>query len=233
MILDRGEEVGLLVADVPWNVFHAALEATSGERFDIGRAVADPHTWDQEYPAQHVVTLLAGEYRGRSYVFSDSAGSAPVHADRVVALAAATGGLVLGHTYFDTTGTGDGVAARGAHVLRYVVEGWTDDHVEGDLLPGETDEYTIAASEGFARVLAAFGFDQDGWFASGTRVEVTWTSLDPAAHPEAFARLYRGPVRMRSMWVEEAALAELEADDDAEGPDLAEFGDDGGPAPPR
>lgn len=213
MLLDRSEEIGLLVADVPWGVLHDALETTSGERFAVGQSVGDAGRWTQEYPGRHTVTLLAGEYRGRSYIFSDSSACAPVHADRIAGLAAATGGLVLAHIYFDTTGTGEGIAARGSRVLRYVVDGRTDSHSEGGPLPGETDDFPISSSMGFAAVLQALGFDPDGWFRSGTKVEVTWTSLDPDAKPEAFARVYRGPVRMRSIWVEEAALAEMENDE--------------------
>ena len=204
-----GEQIGLLVADVPWEVLHAALNATgAGERFEVGQAVADADHWYQEFPAQHTSTLLAGEHKGRSYVFSGASTVGPGGPDRVVALAAATGGLVLAHLYDDTSGTGDGVAARGDRLLRYVVEGMEDVHVEGAPLDGETDDLTIASSQGFDAVLTALGFEAEAWLAEGAKWEVTWMSLDPDTVPEVVP-LYRGPVRMRSLWVEESALEEM------------------------
>src|SRR5262245_57142726 len=103
MVLTWGERTALLVADVPWSVLLAALNATgAGERFEVGLAVDNWERWNQEFPAEHVQTLLAGEYQGRSYVYAGGSPIVPDGPDRVVALAAATGGLVLSHSYDDT-----------------------------------------------------------------------------------------------------------------------------------
>jgi hypothetical protein len=213
MCLTWGEQTGLLVADVPWSVLHTALVATGcGEQFEVGDAVGDWEHWYQEFPARGISTLLAGEYNGRSFVYAGSSTVAPVDADRIVAIAGTTRALVLGHIYADGAGCGDGIAASSDGVLRYVVDGWSDSHIEGVPLAGETDELTIASSEGFNHVLAALGFEVDAWLANGSKWEVTWTSLEMDEQDEAFLSLYRGPVRMRSIWVEEAALAEYESE---------------------
>jgi hypothetical protein len=199
------DEIGLLVADVPWSFLHAALEATSGERFAVGAPVADAANWYQEFLAPRVSTLLVGEHRGRSYVTCGHSIAVPSNADQLAAVAAATGALVLGHVWFGTVASGDGIAVRGNQLLRYVVESQFDRYAEGNPLPGETDDATIATPEAFMAVLAALGFDLDGWFDRAPKFEVTWTSLDPDADPVAFARVYRGPIRMRSIWIDERA----------------------------
>ena len=57
-------------------------------------------------------------------------------------------------------------------------------------------------------MLTALGFEAEAWLAEGAKWEVTWMSLDPDTVPEVVP-LYRGPVRMRSLWVEESALEEM------------------------
>ena len=198
-------DIGLVVADIPWKPFLEALRDTSGEAFVEGEAVTDWMTWRQECPDERTATLLAGEHQGRTYVMADNPVIVPAEADRIVALAAATDGMVLGHTYMDSIASGEGVAARGMRLLRYVVDSQYGKHEEGELLPGETSDYTLGFPYGFRDVIAALGFDVDGWLEHGTKRNVFRSRLDRDEQPEAWARVYRGPLRQRTEWIDEVA----------------------------
>lgn len=209
------DDVGLVVADVPWEAFPAALRDTSGESFDVQGPVTDVTAWIKDLNARvsqlggwRTWSLLAGELDGRSYVTGDTI-MVPSHADRIVALAAHTGGLVLGYTFQDISATGEVVAAQGSSLLRYALVSNWGEHDEGTPLPGETADSPAWAPYGFRDVLSTLGFDVDGWLHHGAKSDVLWTALDPEEQPEAHARLYFGPLRQRVDWIERAALEEM------------------------
>ncbi len=203
--LDRPD---LLVADVPWEQLIEALRSTSGERFEVLRTVSgDWWAWMyQQHPENRGRTwsLVAGGLDGRSYCLGDGLGVGST-ADRVAALAAATGRLVLGYNYDDTTGSEFLVAARGTELLRFSFETNWGDHSEGDTLAGE--------EHGIGAILEAFGFDPDAWLERGTVLRVTWTMLDRDEDPVGHQRLYFGPLRQRVDHIERAALEEFEDSD--------------------
>ena len=160
----------------------------------------------QEAPTDYrSFPLLAGELNGRSYVVDYSL-ILPSTADRISALAAHSGGLVLGMGYQDTTGTSTVTAARGATLLRYAFDCAAGRHEEGAPLPGETPNAPAWTPKGFRNVLAALGFDVDGWLERGAKWDVLWTMLDAGEQPEAHERLYFGPLRQRIDELQNAAL---------------------------
>jgi hypothetical protein len=202
------DHMGLLVADVPWARLLPALRETSGETYVVRGTLADWLGWLQEpsesWQQEH---LVGGDLDERSYVLSDEGGPAST-ADLIPLLAAHTGGTVLGFSYEDTTASVQVVAARGSELLRFVLDTDWGTHVEGDPLPGETDERSVGSITGFDAVLHALGVDADAWLDRGHKWAVLNTILDRDTQPAAHQRLYFGPLRRRVDAIHQAALDE-------------------------
>jgi len=201
------EDVGLLVANVPWGALLPALRETSGESFEIRTSVADWRAWLRDPRAaidlRRQSRLLAGELDDRSYVISGDVTLAGT-ADRITIVAARTGGLVVGYTWIDSTAFETRVAARGTDLLRYIHDiGDFGRHDEGIALDGESDHVDAA--------LRHFGFDVDAWLDRGEKWDVLWTSLNPDEQPDAHRRLYFGPLRQRVDYIEQAVLEDMQA----------------------
>jgi hypothetical protein len=211
------DDLGLLAADVAWSRFLPALHDTSEELFEVrGRAGEEwlrfVHDQDPgaDYKNWH---LVGGELDGHSYVLA-GIGTLAV-ADRITALAAATGGIVFGYNYLDITADAMLTAARGSELLRYVYESNFGSHSEGNPLPGEPAAGPQFPVD-FDAILRAHGFDADGWLDHGDVWAIGWTQLDAEASAEAHHRVYFGPLRMRVDHIEQAALLDMMGDDDDE-----------------
>ena len=193
----HGDSPDLLVANTSWNRLLSALEATSGEQFSIrGENTVPWWAWLNESITSRTWPLLGGEHDGRAYLLGQRLGPAAT-ADRLPALAAAIGNLVLGYSYDDTTGWEQIVVAQDVQLLRFrVISGWGD-HSEG--LPLE------AESEGIHAIVGALGFNPSAWLDAGQVQRVAWTILEPERQSDAHARLYFGPLRMRIDHIQQAA----------------------------
>jgi len=139
---------------------------------------------------------VAGEFDGRSYALGDLLGPGDTP-DRVTAMAANIGGVVLGYNYDDASGSEQLTVAQNSQLLRYTLETGWGDHREGDPLNG--------AESGIGGILQALGFNPDAWLEHGTVLRLTWKTLDALQDPEAHRRLYFGPLRMRADYVHQAA----------------------------
>lgn len=205
------DDLGLLVADVPWEPLLVALREVTGEGYIVRGRVHDWLAWERAWGYESVDDLLGGDLNGRFYIYLPSCIFAGVP-DRVTALASHTGRFVLGYSHQDVTGITHATAARGDHLLRHVVDcaGHAPDHVEGATLPGETAQRNISSKQGLQAVLRAHGFDVEGWLERGEKWNVRHVRLDRERQPEAHARLYFGPLRQHVNAQEEAGL---DADD--------------------
>jgi hypothetical protein len=200
-------DVGLLVADVPWTPFLTALRETSGESFEVGPAVTDWLGWLRNLPATDTwrkIHVIGGNFQGRSYILSDHLVLAST-ADRITALAAHSGGTVVGYSWQDNSGFETLVAARGTRLLRYV-------HDAGEFGRHEEGEPLLQESDGADAALRQLGFDVDGWLEHGEKWHVLWTMMDAEQHPDAHKRLYFGPLRQRVDYIEQAALEDVVGD---------------------
>lgn len=203
------DDVGLIVANVPWDVLVKALQSVGADTFEVRQSVDNWDLWMGNWDIHEAgkYSVLAGELAGHAYVLDPGLCVAGA-SDRIVALAARTGGLVLGHAYWENVDSGNTSVAYGAHLRRYSVHSNWGDHDEGSPLPGETAESPAWESAGVRDIIGLMGFNVNAWLRRGRKFDVLWTMSDPDVHPEAHAAVYFGPLRQRVDWIHQAALEE-------------------------
>jgi hypothetical protein len=209
------EDLSLLAADTPWSQFLPAMREISGETFEVQGPVEDwlafMRQWDQTASGR-TWYLVGGEYEGRSYALVGI--GALANPDRIAALAAHTGGTVVGYNYLDMTADATLTAAGGSELLRFTVESNFGSHTEGERLPGETGDGLPRVPSEITPILRAHDFDPDGWLAGDEKWGVVWTMLDPETQGELHQHLYFGPLRMRIDHIVQAALADMMGDEE-------------------
>lgn len=187
---------GILVADMPWETFFPLLSSKTG-RF-IPQGPVDNLDELELDPTEEGHPIVAGEYRGKSYVLDTSMMMTMTGADFVAQLSKEAGALVIGCGAETTSGSYAFLAVRSGKVLRRFFDSQaflSEPLDEGEDLPTEEDmPFEDLDGKGLIAALAHFGFDFDGWYKEGERVQYLYTSDESKNSDEERGVLLKGPL---------------------------------------
>lgn len=193
-----GMHFGILVADLPWSEFFALLSSKTGRFLDQG-PVDNLDELDLD-PTDEGNLIVAGEYRGKSYVLDTSMMMSMTGADFVVELSRDAKALVIGCGAETTSGSYAFLAVRSGKVLRRYFDSQaflSEPLDEGDDLPTEEEQpLEDLDGKGLIAALAHFGFDFDGWYKEGERQQYVYTA-DESKSGEERGVLVKGPLADR------------------------------------
>jgi hypothetical protein len=194
-----GMHFGILVADLPWSEFFSLLSSKTGRFLDQG-PVDNLDELDLD-PTSEGNLIVAGEYRGKSYVLDTSMMMSMTGADFVAELSEEADALVIGCGAETTSGSYAFLAVRSGEVLRRYFDSQaflSEPLDEGDDLPTEEDQpLEDLDGKGLIAALAHFGFDFDGWYKEGGRRQYVYTADESKSSEEERGVLVKGPLAER------------------------------------